>query len=69
MGGSFALLATKRYYFGLGGGTLELQRLAEGREGEGEGEGEGARRLRVRVVASIEDGSSNVRDILRVEWA
>lgn len=49
----FALLATKRFYFGLGGGTREFQGLL------------GAP-LRCTVVKSFEDGQSNVREILHI---
>ena len=50
-----ALLATKRYYFGVGGGTQALIDLL------------GAD-LQMSEVASFQDGRSNVREILRVEW-
>jgi hypothetical protein len=51
-------VAGKRFYFGVGGGTAYLQRLAEERRDEFG--------LAVSVVQSIEDGLSNVRDILEV---
>ena len=52
-----ALVATKRYYFGCGGGVAALENEI-GR----------IDRLCCEVVWSAEDGRSNVRDILRVFW-
>ena len=52
-----ALVATKRYYFGCGGGVAAL----EAEVGRVAG-------LCCEVVWSAEDGRSNVRDILRVFW-
>ena len=52
-----ALVATKRYYFGCGGGVAALENEI-GR----------VDRLCCEVVWSAEDGRSNVRDILRVFW-
>ena len=52
-----ALVATKRYYFGCGGGVAALENEI-GR----------VNRLCCEVVWSAEDGRSNVRDILRVFW-
>ena len=52
-----ALVATKRYYFGCGGGVAALE-AEVGR----------VDRLGCEVVWSAEDGRSNVRDILRVFW-
>ena len=55
--GGVALVATKRYYFGCGGGVAALENEI-GR----------IDRLCCEVVWSAEDGRSNVRDILRVFW-
>ena len=52
-----AIVATKRYYFGCGGGVAALENEI-GR----------VDRLCCEVVWSAEDGRSNVRDILRVFW-
>ena len=52
-----AVVATKRYYFGCGGGVAALE-AEVGR----------IDRLGCEVVWSAEDGRSNVRDILRVFW-
>ena len=52
-----AVVATKRYYFGCGGGVAALE-AEVGR----------IDRLCCEVVWSAEDGRSNVRDILRVFW-
>ena len=52
-----AIVATKRYYFGCGGGVAALENEV-GR----------VDRLCCEVVWSAEDGRSNVRDILRVFW-
>ena len=52
-----AVVATKRYYFGCGGGVAALENEI-GR----------IDRLCCEVVWSAEDGRSNVRDILRVFW-
>jgi hypothetical protein len=53
-----AYFATKRYYFGVGGGTEAL-----GRAVKASGEA-----LVCSVVRRIEDGSSNIRDIVQVRW-
>jgi hypothetical protein len=50
-----ALLATKRYYFGVGGGTLSFTSAIDARG-----------ILVCEVVKSIEDGQSNIRDIIKV---
>jgi len=52
-----AVVATKRYYFGCGGGVASLE-AEVGR----------VDRLCCEVVWSAEDGRSNVRDIVRVFW-
>ena len=51
-----ALVATKRYYFGCGGGTVALQ-TALARTS-----------LAHAVVWSADDGKSNIRDILELKW-
>jgi hypothetical protein len=50
-----AVLATKRLYFGVDGGTLEIERICE------------SRGLLCRVVTSFQDGNSNIRDIIEVK--
>lgn len=53
--GGVALIASKKYYFGVGGGTWELQTLvAQGGE------------LQSSVVFTAADGKSNVREIIEV---
>ena len=54
--GSFALLANKRYYFGCGGGTMSFLDLCTSPSSS----------LEARIVSSVEDGKSNIRDILLV---
>ena len=56
-GGGVALVASKRYYFGVGGGTVELARwvAAEGR-------------MECEVVEVLEDGQSNIREVVRLRW-
>jgi predicted nicotinamide N-methyase len=55
--GGVAYFATKRYYFGLGGGTEQLQEHLTESTG-----------LACIVVKSFEDGSSNIRDIIKIYW-
>ena len=55
--GGVALLANKRYYFGVGGGTSELERIADT---------EFPSTFRINRVKEFVDGSSNIRDILAV---
>lgn len=50
-----ALIASKKYYFGVGGGTLDLQQLVA-RSGD----------LQSAVVFSAVDGKSNIREIIEV---
>jgi hypothetical protein len=52
-----ALLATKRYYFGVGGGSAEFIAALRAYPG-----------IACECVMSFEDGRSNVRDILAVRW-
>jgi len=60
-----AILANKRYYFGVGGGTVSLESavfatsLCSAVTGT---------RLQCAVVRSFEDGASNIRDIIEVRW-
>ena len=51
-----AFVASKKYYFGVGGGTMELQRLIEA----------GGDNLSSEIVDTAADGKSNVRDIIKV---
>lgn len=53
-----AILATKRFYFGVGGGTYEFESLLDNLPGKP---------LKVEIVNSIDDGVSNIRDILIVK--
>ena len=70
-----AVVAAKRFYFGEGceGGVsmfleeIECEGEARGDRGSEE-EGKGKYRLAGRVVRSIEDGSSNIRDVVLVQW-
>ena len=55
--GGLGLVATKRYYFGCGGGTAALEAAVQGHAG-----------LCCEVVLSHEDGKSNVRDVIEVRW-
>jgi SAM-dependent methyltransferase len=50
-----ALIAGKRYYFGCGGGTIEYSIFLESQKG-----------LSVTLLHTIEDGSSNTREILMI---
>lgn len=59
--GGLALLANKRFYFGVGGGTDELLTLLE-RTNRLRPE----KRFHAEVVKSFEDGKSNIRDVIRV---
>ena len=52
-----ALIASKRYYFGVGGGTVELMRWVEC---DG--------RMVCDVVEVLEDGQSNIREVVRLRW-
>ena len=47
-----AIIANKRYYFGVGGGTQELKRIVA------------SRAMSLRVVRVIEDGVSNIREVI-----
>jgi len=54
--GGRALVAAKRYYFGIGGSTRAFQELVRATPG-----------WDVRVVDTVEDGKSNIREILLVQ--
>jgi SAM-dependent methyltransferase len=56
--GGAALLAAKRFYFGVGGGTRRFMAAAAPAAG-----------LRCEVVAVVEDGKSNVREVLLCQRA
>lgn len=49
-----ALVASKRYYFGVGGGTDELRKLISSN-------------ISFQVLATFEDGSSNIREIIQLQ--
>lgn len=59
-----ALLANKRYYFGLGGGTLELEQQIQNLPRSATDP-----TLSMAVVQSVEDGQSNIRDIISLTVA
>lgn len=50
--GGTAYIATKRFYFGVGGGSATVEGLVSELPS-----------LRIAVVSSFEDGASNIRDI------
>ena len=54
--GAVAIVAGKRYYFGTGGSVVELMGRAS------------ALGFQARVVASVEDGKSNIRDLIELTW-
>lgn len=56
--GGMALIATKRFYFGLGGGTREFEQLLLSSTG--------CRGWGFSVLTSYEDGQSNIRDVVCV---
>lgn len=53
-----ALIASKRFYFGVGGGTLELTELIRQRSA-----------LSCEVLEVFEDGHSNIREIISLRRA
>ena len=55
----FALIATKRFYFGVGGGSVELENLISTNVYFKE-------KLVFNIEKSFEDGVSNIRDIIKV---
>lgn len=54
--GALAIVAGKRYYFGTGGSMVDLMARAS------------ALGFQARVVASVEDGKSNIRDLVELKW-
>ena len=64
-GRGVALLATKRFYFGVGGGTLQFQELCNSLSASPIASMDG--KLTATVIQSFEDGHSNVRDIILVQ--
>jgi hypothetical protein len=60
----YALLANKRYYFGLGGGTLELEQQIYTHKSE---VSDSRQLLSMSVLQSVEDGQSNTRDIISLQ--
>eukprot|EP01038_Epipyxis_sp_PR26KG_P014658 gene14658-19693_t len=51
-----AIIATKRYYFGVGGGTIELERHLE----------LSSTNFKLSYLKQIQDGASNIREILEI---
>ena len=68
----FALVAAKRYYFGTNGGTLSFeQALSKMPLVHVEDCGHSERQILALVstsVMQVEDGQSNIREVLRVQW-
>jgi len=60
-----AILANKRYYFGVGGGTISLENAISASSVRSAITGT---KLQCAVVKSFEDGASNIRDIIEVKW-
>ena len=52
-----AIIATKRYYFGCGGGTLEFMELISKKYFQS---------LQAEIKNTAEDGASNIRDVILV---
>lgn len=50
-----ALVATKRFYFGVGGGSSMLEDLTRDLPN-----------LQIELLSAFEDGSSNIRDIYQI---
>lgn len=68
-----AYIASKRHYFGVGGGTADFLRQSaavESSQAKPAG-GEGSKRgtVEIETVAEFEDGKSNVRDLLAMRFA
>ena len=51
-----ALIASKRFYFGVGGGTFTLETLVKS-----------ANTLSYEVIQVFEDGCSNIREIVKLQ--
>jgi hypothetical protein len=63
-----ALVATKRYYFGVGGGTQAfLDEVAAIDNNDGDGRSS-RKRLLVETVRVLDNGRGNIREILQVTW-
>lgn len=62
------LVAAKRFYFGVGGSTGEfIRQLDEWNKGTDQGSGRSRSRFKATVAHTVEDGKSNVREILHIE--
>lgn len=57
------IIATKRYYFGVGGGSFDFANAVTKSN-----EVSVDRKLACEVVTSLEDGASNIREIIVVRW-
>jgi hypothetical protein len=51
-----ALIASKKYYFGVGGGTFDLENLAS----------RSSSTLKYSLVKAFEDGQSNIREVIKL---
>lgn len=51
-----ALIASKKYYFGVGGGTFDLETLASSSTSI----------LKYSLVRAYEDGQSNIREVIKL---
>jgi hypothetical protein len=51
-----ALIASKKYYFGVGGGTYELQNLAAAPSSQ----------LQYSLIDTYETGQSNIREVIKL---
>ena len=56
------LVATKRYYFGVGGGSDALRRSLRSSSSSGNN-------MQVETVRVYDNGAGNIRELLRVTWA
>ena len=64
-----AFLATKRYYFGVGGGTVAaVKAIEDNNECHRSQLGLQKKKLACEIVRRFEDGASNIRDIIAVRW-
>lgn len=68
-----AYIASKRHYFGVGGGTADFRRQSATVESSqaksAGGEGSESSTVEIKTVAEFEDGKSNVRDLLAMRFA
>ena len=53
-----ALIASKKYYFGVGGGTFHLQNLLNHDDCQ----------LKCEILQSYEDMKTNIREVLKITW-